>query len=102
MRGIDLPNGYFIQVKKEQVSNVGRSLFRGLEQEQVVLEMIDQRGKSVYRFPIPFSVFTNFLELVDRVSDVPAIVKKTETRTYWQTQIEIEKAERLALKRSVP
>ena len=53
---IKLPNGYQIRIKKEEISHVGRSAFRGFDKEQVVLEISDTKGKITNRFGIPSSI----------------------------------------------
>lgn len=50
---VPLENGYTIAVRKERISNCGRSIFREIDQEQVVLEIIDKTGKVTKRLPIP-------------------------------------------------
>lgn len=55
-RTINLPNGYKIEVNKEGISHVGRSIFRDFDNSQVVLKIIDSSGQVTKRLPIPASV----------------------------------------------
>ncbi|MED2258294.1 hypothetical protein ABEO98_21570 [Brevibacillus parabrevis] len=53
---VELPNGYAIAMKREKISNVGRSIFRQIADEQVVIEIVDRDGRVTKRLPIPASV----------------------------------------------
>jgi hypothetical protein len=53
---VALPNGYAISMKREKISSVGRSIFRQIAEEQVVLEIVDRDGRVTKRLPIPTSV----------------------------------------------
>lgn len=50
---IGLANGYKILLRRESISKVGRSIFRDFDSEQVVIEIVDQKGKVTKRLPIP-------------------------------------------------
>lgn len=53
---ITLPNGYSLQMKKEKISHVGRSIYRGFSQEQVVFEIRDASGRVTKRLTIPETI----------------------------------------------
>jgi hypothetical protein len=53
MGSIKLKNGYSIEVEKEKISHIGRSIYRELDEEQVVFRIVDQNGKVTKRLPIP-------------------------------------------------
>ncbi|MED4570985.1 hypothetical protein P9302_16095 [Brevibacillus agri] len=50
---VPLDNGYTISVRRERISTCGRSIFREIDKEQVVIEILDKTGKVTKRLPIP-------------------------------------------------
>lgn len=50
---INFDNGYSIQMEKEKISHVGRSIYRGFDDKQVVLKIVDPDGRVTNRLPIP-------------------------------------------------
>ena len=50
---LPLENGYSIAIRRERISNCGRSIFREIDREQIVLEILDKAGKVTKRLPIP-------------------------------------------------
>lgn len=50
---VPLENGYTISVRRERISSCGRSIFREIDEEQIVLEILDKNGKVTKRLPIP-------------------------------------------------
>lgn len=50
---LELENGYAILVRRERISTCGRSIFREIDEEQIVLEILDEKGKVTKRLPIP-------------------------------------------------
>ncbi len=61
---IHLPNGYAIHIKREEISHVGRSIYRDFDKEQVVLEIVDPKGKVTKRLPIPASCAHDIAEVI--------------------------------------
>jgi len=52
---ISLGNGYAISVRKEKISHEGRSIFRDIDSEQIVLQILNPDGRVTKRLPIPAS-----------------------------------------------
>lgn len=50
---IELENGYSIQMERERISHVGRSILRAIDDHQVVLKICDPAGRVTKRLPIP-------------------------------------------------
>ncbi|PPA80778.1 hypothetical protein C4A76_25390 [Brevibacillus laterosporus] len=61
---IYLPNGYKIVVRKERISEVGRSIFRDFDEAQIVLEIVDCDNRKTCRLPIPSHFAENVAELI--------------------------------------
>lgn len=53
---VSLDNGYKIAIRKEKISKVRRSIFRGIDEEQIVLSIVDQNGKVTNRLGIPAKI----------------------------------------------
>ncbi|MCM3593658.1 hypothetical protein M4D58_23840 [Brevibacillus borstelensis] len=63
---IGLPNGYAIALKREKISREGRSIFRSFDFEQIVMEIVDQDGRTTKRLPIPASVRDEVAEFLSQ------------------------------------
>ncbi len=61
---ISLENGYAISVRKEKISKEGRSIFRDIDSEQVVLEILNPEGRVTKRLPLPASVASDVFATV--------------------------------------
>jgi len=60
---ISLENGYAISVRREKISHEGRSIFRGIDNEQVIFEILNPEGRVTKRLPIPASVASEMRNL---------------------------------------
>lgn len=61
---VELQNGYSISLKREKIADVGRSIFRGIADEQFVIEILDREGKTTKRLPIPSSASVEVSEFI--------------------------------------
>ena len=50
---VHLENGYAISIRRERISTCGRSIFREIDEEQLVFEILDESGRVTKRLPIP-------------------------------------------------
>jgi hypothetical protein len=63
---ISIPNGYQLRVKQESISHVGRSIYREIDSNQVVFEIVDDRGKVTKRLGIPACILPEVKEVLAR------------------------------------
>lgn len=50
---IQFENGYSINLKKEKIPHIGRSIYREIDDHQFVLQICDPSGKVTKRLGIP-------------------------------------------------
>lgn len=70
---IALPNGYKIFIRREEISHVGRSIFRDFESQQFVLEIVDPDGKRTNRLPLPAFAADQVGHFIQDTSGRPSI-----------------------------
>lgn len=96
MTSVSLPNGYSIQIRKEEIPKRGRSLFRDYDREQVTYELVDDKGKVTYRLPIPLCSLEEVLIASKTVSDAKAKKDQNQkVKTDFELQIQMDRASSL-------
>lgn len=62
---VHFPNGYALNVRKEKISHVGRSIYREFDEQQFVFETFDPTGRMTDRFRFPAKFAPKIKELLE-------------------------------------
>lgn len=63
---IMLENNYSVQIKREKIAAVGRSIFRDIDSEQIVFEISDPSGRVTKRLGFPAGIAQQVTEFIGR------------------------------------